>query len=137
MEREELPDGFRLRDRSGVLTLTRPRPSIDLIHGEGHASVPFVDAIIAQRDAVVASCGSISIFDDLELVRGYDSGVRARLTAWSRANRAVIKEFHILTGSRIVAMGVTVANIALGGQIVVHLRRVDFERALKRAIDLA
>ena len=129
-----MPGGVRLTDTSGILTLTRPRRTIDLIRASGYATVLFADEIIAQRDAVVAECGEIQIFDDLEGVKGYESGVRAKLTAWSREHRAQIKAFHILTGSRIVAMGVSVANLALGGQIVAHLKRTEFERALAHAV---
>ncbi len=137
MDREVIPDGVRLHDKACSLALTRPRRSIELLRGEGHATAAFVDAILAQRDTIVAECGEISIFDDLEGVVGYESTVRTRLTAWSREHREQIRDFHILTGSRLVAMGVTVANLALGGHIVVHLRRSDFDLALKRAMSAA
>lgn len=110
--------------------LTRPAPHVELVRGEGHATGEIVDAILEQRDHILAEVGHIALFDDLELMTGYDSGVRVRLTEWSKEHRTRISAFHILTRSKLAAMGVTVANLALGGSIRAHVRREAFERAL-------
>lgn len=100
----------------------------------GHAQPAAADAIIEQRNRILRECGKIALFDDLELLTGYDSEVRVRLTKWSRDNRPRIVAFHILTQSRLVAMGVTVANLALGGSIRAHLSREGFEAALRSEV---
>ena len=38
---------------------------------------------------------------------------------------------HILVGSKIVSMGVSVANLALGGSLVGYTNRTAFEAALR------
>ncbi len=91
--------------------------------------------IIAQRELIVAECGCIALFDDLDLLTGYDNAVRSQLTEWSRKNRPKIVAFHILTRSKLVAMGVGVANLVLGGSIRIHRVRSAFEDALRLEMD--
>jgi len=133
MDREDVPGGFRLSSDAYVITITRPRPHVELLRAEGRASAEVADAILDHREKILSECGRIAIFDDLEHASGYDSNVRTRLTSWTSKHRPQITTFHILTGSRIVAMGVAVANVALGGSIKAHLKRADFEAALRQA----
>ena len=133
MHRDEVPGGFRMSSGANIITVTRPRPHIELLRATGHANAEVADAILAHRDMILAECGRIAIFDDLEQAAGYESKVRTRLTSWTSQHRPQIANFHILTGSRLIAMGVAVANVALGGSIKVHLKRPDFEAALREA----
>ncbi len=118
------------------MTVTRPAPHVELVRGEGYATTDVVEAIVEQREVILREAGRIALFDDLEHMTGYDSGVRVRLTEWSRENRSRIVAFHILTRSKLAAMGVTVANLALGGQIRAHVRREGFELALTEVLML-
>jgi hypothetical protein len=133
-EREELPDGVRISDGRGIITLRYPAPHVELIRCEGYARSEHIDEVLASRERIVRTHGKLAIFDDLEDLRGYDSDVRTKLTAWSRENRPKIVAFHILVRSKIVAMGVSLANMAIGGAIVAHTRRADFEAALAREV---
>lgn len=134
MERETLPDGVRFFDEKGSAILRRPAPHVEYLIASGYARAEAANHIIAQRKRILEECGKIALFDDLENLEGYDSTVRLKLTTWSRENRSKIVAFHILTRSRIVAMGVTVANLALGGSIRPHLDRRSFEEALEEQI---
>lgn len=129
-QREELPDGVRISDGRGIIDVRNPAPHVELIRCEGYARAEHVAEILEGRDRIVRACGKIAIFDDLEDLRGYDSDVRSRLTGWSRDHRPKIVAFHILVRSKIVAMGVSLANLAIGGAIVAHTRRAAFEAAL-------
>lgn len=131
VQRRELADGFTLSDGRSVLTVRRPAPHVELIRCEGYAQAAHIEMVLANRTQIIARCGKVALFDDLEDLRGYDSGVRVQLTDWSRQHRHEIVAFHILTRSKLVAMGVTVANLALGGQIRAHTRRTDFDAALR------
>ncbi len=134
MERRELSDGFTLTDAQTVLTVRRPAPHVELIRCDGYAQNIYLELLLANRTKILAECGKIALFDDLLLLRGYDSNVRVQLTDWSRKNKKSIVAFHILTRSRLVAMGVSVANLALGGHIRAHTLRASFEDALNREI---
>lgn len=132
MERRELPDGFELSEARAIVTIRRPAKHIELIRCDGYAEAIHIELILKNREAILAECGRIALFDDLEDLRGYDSGVRLRLTDWGKKHRAQIVAFHILTRSRLVAMGVTVANLALGGHIRAHTNRASFDVALRK-----
>jgi hypothetical protein len=71
------------------------------------------------------------VFDDWQHVTGYDSAVRQQITDWAQADKTRILETHILVRSDLVAMGVAVANLALGGHIRAYTRRDEFEDALR------
>lgn len=116
----------------GVMIVRRPAPHVLLISGHGHADAVLVDHILQWRDAIVAEQGKIALFDDLQRVSGYDSEVRARLTKWAHEHKREIVAFHILVRSKLVAMGVSVASLALGSAIHAHARRETFEAALAR-----
>lgn len=130
MQRENLSDGIRISDGRGIITLRNPAPHVELLRCEGHARAEHIDMVLESRERILRACGKLAIFDDLEDLRGYDSEVRTRLTAWSRENRPKIVAFHILFRSKLVAMGVSLANLAIGGVIVAHTRRAAFEHAL-------
>ncbi len=141
VEHEKLAEGDRYTTSRGVMLIRRPAPHVEVISGHGFAEAAFVDPILASRDAVLRECGEIALFDDLERVTGYDTEVRVQLTAWARKHRSRIAAHHILTRSKLVAMGVSVASLALGGAIEAHVRRDSFDAALlgqmKRGASLA
>ncbi len=132
VRRHPHPGVLELSDERGRVTLERPASHVELLVGHGHASAGFAALIIAERETVLREAGRIAIFDDLSDVTGYDSAVRLELTAWSKANRPRIVSFHILTASRILAMGIGVASLALGGTIRAHTQREPFRAALER-----
>lgn len=133
--REPVAGGFRWSSPYGALTVTRPLPHVELIRAEGYADAAVVAPILEHRDRMLRECGSIALFDDLELMTGFHSAVRVGLTEWARVHKARITAFHILTRSTITAMGVTVANVALGGHICAHARRESFEASLDRELN--
>lgn len=77
MNREVLPDGVRIFDAKGSALIRRPRDDIEHIVARGHAQPEAADAI-EQRNRILRECGKIALFDDLELLTGYDSEVRIR-----------------------------------------------------------
>ena len=136
LNRETLPDGIRIFDERGSASIRRPATHVEHLKAKGFANKEALAPILEQRDRIVRECGKIALFDDLEELEGYDSELRIGLTRWSREHRSVIVAFHILTKSRLVAMGVTVANLALGGSIRPHMQRKTFDVALSDEIGL-
>lgn len=78
--------------------------------------------------------GKLSLFHNWMGMTGYDSRCRQRMTKWSLDRLARFDEVHIAQRSRLVAMGIQVANIALGGKIRMHgsvgLLEVELRRVL-------
>ena len=110
---QELRSGLLLFTASGRLTRTLGRRITD-----------FLDA--TEVDRYLA-------FQDWWDVASYESSARYDLTQWVRANRERMVEGHILARSKLVKMGVTVANITVLGHLVLHEEKAPFARALAQA----
>lgn len=65
---------------------------------------------------------------------GYDSDARQALTAWTDRQRPHLRGIHILVHSKIVAMGIAVANLATGGITVTYASRTEFESVLANTV---
>jgi hypothetical protein len=74
------------------------------------------------------------IFHEWMELTGYESRTRVRLTTWSAARRHTFQEVHLAIKSRMVAMGVQVANIALGGFMRAHTGISSLEVELARVM---
>lgn len=129
-------EGGRTRwvTKRGTLELWMASEDVVVERFEGHASIEFVDPILDFLEAVIARGIRPRVFDDWELATSYDTAVRNRMTAWTLKHRKEIAQTHILVRSRLLAMGVTVANLAVGGSLRVYSSRDAFERALYEAL---
>jgi hypothetical protein len=90
----------------------------------------FAGPIIRTFDDLAKRSQKLRLFFDLETMASYDSELRTQLTARFYEDRLRITAFHVLVGSKLTAMGVSVANLALGGIITSHSSRVPFVLAL-------
>jgi hypothetical protein len=135
---ERLPlDGRGFRTRSGLLSLWTPSPQIVLVKFEGHGDAAFVPPVVDVFEFALAATGSMSLFFDAVLLRSYDSRLRTELTTRFARDLDRIAELHVLARSRVVAMGVSVANLALRGRIEPHVDRATFLLAMDRALAAA
>ncbi|MEO8798346.1 MAG: hypothetical protein ABI551_10705 [Polyangiaceae bacterium] len=135
MDHEKLVNGDAYTTDRGKLILRRPAPHVVVLIATGYGGKDLAAPILALRDMVVQQAGKIALFDDFEKATGYDSELRVKLTDWSRRNAKAMTSHHILTSSKLVAMGVAVANLALGATIKAHTSRRAFEEALRLEID--
>lgn len=114
----------------GESLLTCPKPDIVLLKIKGH-----LDKVMGRRaldlvDKQAAPHRVFHLFCDWVEMDGYDSEIRNMYTQWVATNRTRLK-VHILVGSKIVSMGVSVANLALGGSLIGYTNRTAFEAALR------
>ncbi|HEY6880502.1 MAG TPA: hypothetical protein VI299_20905 [Polyangiales bacterium] len=87
------------------------------------------------RDRIREAAGSkLTVFHDWFDMTGYDPRCRARLTSWSLANLEHYQEAHFGVRSKIVAMGVQVANMALRGFMCAHTSRARFDLETERVL---
>ena len=94
-------------------------------HGEGEFATP----IIAAFDGIAGRGEKAEMFFEMGGMFNYDSALRTRLTVHFVRHRPKIASLHVFTRSRIVSMGVSVANLALG-LITVHANLASFGGAL-------
>jgi hypothetical protein len=113
---------------SSTIVITSPAPRVALLTMQGHARAEHVPAGIAQLTRIVKGDPDFDYFYDLWDLQGYDSPVRVDFTNFHR--KFGLRSLHALTRSRVVAMGVAVANLALGNRITVHSGRESFDARL-------
>src|SRR4051794_15808909 len=108
-----------------------PAPGILLVQMAGFGDGEFATHIIDAIDREIEGGRRIKVFIDMEEMTNYDSTLRTKLTTRFLQCRKEIDAFVVLAKSRIVSMGVSVANLALGGIISVHDDRPGFTGAFE------
>jgi len=115
----------RYASEAGVLELWEAVPQLFVTRASGRMEPAHADAWIEMAEAIVARGPRIAgVFDWLGM-ETYDSDVRKRLTDWGVRHRKMLYEIHIAHSSALVRMGVSVANVALGGMIQPHSTRLS------------
>ena len=73
-------------------------------------------------------------FGDYSAMTRYDGNTRVVLSEFTAKHKNSLRTVAILVQSKIVAMGVSVANLATGGKIEAFSNRDKFESALQKAV---
>jgi hypothetical protein len=120
----------------GTLALWAATPSLVVGRVRGHLEDAFVDAMLAQGEASLRAEGKTRTYHDWEESTGYTPIARLRLTEWTLRHLGSMQEMHILVRSRLLAMGVEVARLTLGGRVLVpYVDRRLYENHLLTALD--
>jgi hypothetical protein len=98
-----------------------------------HGDKSFVAPVVAAFERSLRH-GASQMFVDVELMTSYDTELRTEVTAAMARERKRIGCLHILVRSKIVAMGVSVANLALGGLMTIHGSAPPFQHALQAGL---
>ena len=114
----------------GSLGIWLPGPGLLVAQMVDYGDEAFATPIAQAFDRALESAGPVRMFFDVGRMHNYDSALRTRLTKRFLGDRARIGGIDIFVQSRIVAMGVAVANLALGGIIAAHPKRLAFNLAL-------
>jgi hypothetical protein len=110
-----------------------PCPNLLVIAIDRHGHAEFASHILAAYRTLDAK-SPLYVFAELDRMTNYDTGLRTDLTAGFLPDRARIAAFHVLLRSKIVAMGVSVANLALGGFVDIYDDPPRFKTALDAAL---
>jgi hypothetical protein len=118
----------------GTAVYSYPQPWVFFGKVTGHYRADMVDDYIAAMERTLDRGQPISGFHDWSGMPNYDTVCRKRLTDWVLKHMAHTAGHHILVQSKLVAMGVSTANMLLGGSIITsYTDRAAFEQALARA----
>ncbi|CAN5487273.1 hypothetical protein BH09MYX1_BH09MYX1_25250 [soil metagenome] len=120
-------------DGSATYELWIPAPGVILQRVSGKADVDVARAIMKELQRALDEFGELAIFDDFTGLLAYTSNARFELTEWSKSKRPQIRATHILVASKLIAMGVSVASIAVRG-LRSYSERSRFEAALDAEI---
>lgn len=125
------------RDERGALEIYIPARAVCVTVARGHFSTPMARRWIEVVGAYFVGEIRFVTFHDWEAMTSYDSAARRALTTWLVANTRFVASADFLVSSRLVAMGVSTANLMTtlaGLPMVAHTERRPFEEALARAI---
>jgi hypothetical protein len=116
-------------------TVWMPRPSVLVIEQSGHLDADLARAL-QKVTAHAIALGRLPIgFVDARNVTGYTPEHRQLMTTWIRSSMAALGGMHVLTHSKLVSMGIAVANLALDGSIRSHATQATFDAAYREALE--
>jgi hypothetical protein len=134
METRALPlHGKEWTTERGSLAVWLPSRSFLVLSIRGHGQAGFAAPMLAEY-AKLSQASSFDLFADVQHMTSYDSPLRTELTSRFLADRDRIAHFPVLFGSKLVAMGVSVANLALGGIITSMSNRHRFIELLDECL---
>jgi hypothetical protein len=113
------------RGRLGIWT---PGPSVLVLALRGFGDVAFAEPILKAFDAL-SKRDSVHLFIDADGFVNYQSPLRTQLTTGFFPYRRRLS-LQILLSSKLVAIGVSVANLALGGIVTTLTDRARFKANL-------
>ena len=122
-------DAVRLEVDRGDIVLWPLAPHIVVTEMRGHMTPAMSQLLMARIDPLYGKCKKLYSFHNWMGMTGYESSCRVELTSWVLRNKAKT-ELHIATSSRLVAMGVMVAKVALGDALHVYQDLAALEREL-------
>ena len=109
-------------------------PNIYVTRVTGHMEDTHADLFeVYGADRIALAKGPLLVFHDWVEMTGYESRCRTRLTEWSLARLDRFGAVHLAVRSKIVRMGIQVANIPLRGLIRPYPARQPLELALREA----
>jgi hypothetical protein len=119
-------------DRGGVIVELRA-PSVVFVKLSGHPDANMGEELARALDQQLQSTQVRHLFVDAEHMLGYHSNVRTEPTKVLLKYRARIR-IHVLARSKLVQMGLAVANVALKGEVQSYSDRGEFLRALNASL---
>jgi hypothetical protein len=125
------------RDENGSLEIFLPKNDVLVTRTKGHFSANMARAWITTIDPYFRRGTVFATFHDWDEMTAYDSAARRLLTGWLLANKSGVRTAEFLVSSRLVAMGLSAANLATtiaGLGMVAHTARSSFEQSLTRAL---
>jgi hypothetical protein len=129
------PGVKKLQARRGELWIWREAPRVFVFKYTGHLTVemvPFVRETVGTLPP--AGGGKVDMFVDLMDVSGYDTDYRVAITEWGKDTTPHVGTFALLLRSKLIAMGVAVSNLAVGGVMRPYTDPKAFDDALKKSV---
>ncbi|MGE3673221.1 MAG: hypothetical protein AB7K71_26345 [Polyangiaceae bacterium] len=117
-------ESLSARSERGAVELFVPAPGVSVIRVAGRLETDLARQLTDAYEPAFAEARHLRAFMDCELMTGYDSEARSHLTQWVIQHRSQVRGCWVLTGSKLVAMGITVADTALSLAGVGRIRLV-------------
>ena len=118
----------------GTLRMTRLGPDAFLAYVSGHVDLELARRMMNVLTKEPAGLAPILLFGDWTGIESYDTAARVELTQFFRKRRPQYHAIHSLAKSKLVAMALAVANMALRGLLWNYADRAMFEAAMKELL---
>jgi len=125
------------RTATGELQVRILSDSIILHVVKGHAGAELIPLFTRSVEQRIREGRRLDWFADYSEMVSYDSQVRIALSQFVNSNKPSLNKLVILVRSRLVAMGVSVANLAVGGRIDAFSDPAGFKRELDKVLSRA
>lgn len=109
-------------------------PHVVCISIKGHSSMELVPLFTGEIERRIQRGIRVDWFGDYSAMTSYDSAARVALTDFTHKHTEGLNRVVILVQSRLVAMRVSVANLAVGGKIEAFADRRKWQHALDLAV---
>jgi hypothetical protein len=100
----------------------------------GHLHIEGARVILASIERIIRWGNSYVAFNDWYEMDGYDSQSRLVMTDWVVSSRSKFSAIHILLHSKLVSMGVSVANLAVGGLLSTYTSPRSFNEVMRACV---
>jgi hypothetical protein len=133
--KERLANGDELwRSGKAEVRCSVPADSVVLIVASGHPTPDLTPLFLMEVERRIRRGLRVHWFGDYADVPGYESEVRMALTDFLAKHKDKFESVTVLARHRLLAMGVAVANLAVGGKISVTVDREKFQRVLAATV---
>jgi hypothetical protein len=85
-----------------------------------YADTDLANKLVVAMEELVRGAEGFHFFSDVADLTGYDSGYRIAMTQWLLRHKAQVLSIHLIVGSKLIAMGLSVVSMALGGTVKVR-----------------
>jgi hypothetical protein len=129
-------DGETWSSDEGTLFISRTIGNVVFQQFSGRLTMEFVELMLKSIQPRLDEGRQLIGFNDWWGMTGYSTEARVALTQWLFNTRGRVAEMHVLVRGKLVAMGVSVANLMLGGFLIPYTRPESFKEALGAKLGL-
>jgi hypothetical protein len=119
---------------TGRIVLWKPAPRVMVSYWSGHVDERVAIKTAAVMTRIMGSEPGWHSFGNCYDLDGYERGTRLVVADFAGKMRPQLASMHTLVRSKMVAMGVAVINMTVGGFLTVYSSRPKFQAALEATI---
>jgi hypothetical protein len=125
---------YEHKTERGELRIWLAAPSVAVFKYKGHADASYVDFLEGVIEELFGSQSGLHFLVDCEEQTGFDAGFRRRITEWGKRYEPRTRTYCLFVRSRLVAFGISLAGVIVGGKTQVCTTRTAFRSKLEGAV---
>lgn len=111
-----------------------PAPGVVVTRADGVGDLGSISIYTRKMDELVATGRRYHVFHHWQGVTSFRPEAREHVRKWASTRLDRLNDARYLVGSKLVAMAISVASLALGRRLRVTTREAEFSRWLDEAI---